>query len=226
MKKIIASNVFLIFFLTFSAFGQEEQPTQKWFKSLNIGLNAGAGFMGDLSWQHVYGLGNSQKFRIGYGVRLNVYGGSDLDYTSAPPDYQDEAQKDTVTLASSGLTSLNLGIYTEYHFSPKVLIGFNIDAVGVSFGAEQEGTLVSDGVGQRTKATPTTTNILLVGANDMGSLNSNFYAGFRVSEKITLKAGMAMYFGEYTTEIPQPNTDNDRFRVISQMGFVGVGIQL
>ena len=226
MKKITILLFTLVAFLHSSIWAQDDQLTQKWFKTLNLGLNVGSGFMADLSWQHVYGLGQSQKLRIGYGVRLNSFAGSDLDYTSAPPDFQKESKKDTVTFASSNQTSLNLGIYTEYHFSPKIMVGFNIDALGISLGSEQEGKLISEGVEQTVKANPTTLNLLLVGANDIGSLNSNFYAGLRVSEKLGIMAGMSMYFGEYTTDTKQPNTDNDRFRLISQMGFVGIKLYL
>jgi hypothetical protein len=115
---------------------------------------------------------------------------------------------------------VNLG----YNFSPKLQAGFNIDLLGFSFGPE--GTPVFKGSGSQTttKAKPTGFNVLLVGNNDRGTLNSEFYLRYKVSKKVGIKAAYEYLFTELTTDTKVQTTpeQNDRFRNKASLFSVGI----
>ena len=228
-KKGLFFGLIFCFFGT-AVFAQDDsdEKASRRSSAVNISTAFGSGFAGDLSWQQLYGLGKSQKFRIGYGTRLNVFSGSSsVEYKSAPPEFEDDESRQAIFTAESSLIfSLNLGVFTEFHATDKLMLGFNIDALGFSFGGEKTGTLTFNGAGQAVKASPTSSNILLVGANDIGSLNSQFQVGYRLSEKLSLRAGMSMIFLEYTTDVKQTGEDNDRFRHSMTGGFIGLKYDL
>jgi hypothetical protein len=105
---------------------------------------------------------------------------------------------------------INLG----YNFTPKMQIGFNIDLLGFSFGPEATPAFRSNGVQVNTKAKPTSFNLLLVGNNDKGTLNSEFYLRYKINNKIGLKVAYQYFFTELTTstKIQTLPEQNDRFR--------------
>jgi hypothetical protein len=67
-------------------------------------------------------------------------------------------------------------------------------------------------------------NILLIGNNDRGTLNSEFYLRYKVNQKLGLKLAVQHFFTELTTATKVQNTpiQNDRFRNISNLVAVGV----
>jgi hypothetical protein len=202
-------------------------------------LSGGANeFAGALSWAHLHGFGKKkQKFKIGYGLRLTSFAGKDLDYTTAPARLTSRATGpqvlfsetflesiDTVTFSSAQTNSLNISIQLQYSFSKKIDIGFNIDAIGFSFGPTKTGTLISSikpsGLSEVQSARPTPFNLLLVSDNDIGSLNSELYLRYWFRDQFAIKSGITFLFSEYTTD----NTlifDNDRFRYKSLMFLLG-----
>jgi hypothetical protein len=186
----------------------------------DLSLAAGQGFTGAASYNVLYGLGKNHKFRIGYSLRLNSYFAGETDHGTAPASLTtDDAKIDTLRLGNAQLNSLNLGVRLEYGISSKFDVGFGIDAVGFTFGGEQSGTFLarqSDASGtgnhnQTVNASPTAFNLLLIGDNDRGSLNSEFYVRYWISEKIGIRGGVSYQFWEYTAE-RKLAYDNDRFR--------------
>lgn len=191
-----------------------------------------------LGFSHLYGFGSSRRFKLGYGVRLSSFFGSDRKFTAAPPDLasQDDPQYFSVgqpffgnndTESKSQINAINLGLYTEYSITEKVLIGFNIDVVGFSFGAKKDGsvydetslgglTIIND-----TSAKPTSFNALLIGDNDRGTLNSEFWIGYRIASNVLVRGAFSYLFTEYTTN-EQYQDGNDRFRYKAAQGAVGV----
>jgi hypothetical protein len=186
---------------------------------------------------HNLAIGNSHKFKIGYGLRLNTYFGSNKDYITAPAKLTStkqnlgtifsetiEANLDTVRFGQSQVNSLNLYINLEYQIAPKWAVGFNIDAAGFSFGGSKSGVVTTslDGKnGTSVTAKPTTANLLLTSDNDIGSLNSELFIRYKLTNKWALQGGLTFLFTEYqTTE--KVVLDNDRFRHKSLMGMVGI----
>ena len=182
-------------------------------------------------------LRKSKKFAIGIGGRFTSYFGLDQVYRTAPAKltsgstgpgviFKEDIEEniDTVLMKSPQVNSLNLMINLRYRFSDKFHIGFNIDAIGFSFGGSKEGTYLNYPNGNLAEGKPTAFNILLISDNDKGSLNSEFYARYFFNEQWGVKAGSQFLFTEYTTEtevqqFPEPN---DRFRNKSLMIAVGV----
>jgi hypothetical protein len=183
-----------------------------------------------LSYQHLWKLGKKQKFAIGGGVRLTNNFGNNLYYTTAPAKLtsgktgpgvffaEDIPQNiDSVLFKKSQVNALNLSINFTYNVYKKITLGFNIDAIGFSFGGKQNGSyLGNNGIGAATTAKPTSFNALLISDNDRGTLNSEFYAQYKINNKWGAKLGFQYLFTEYTTDTKVQTTPdgqkNDRFR--------------
>lgn len=168
-----------------------------------------------LDYFHLWKLGKSKRIEVGLGGRFTSYFGTSLYYASAPADLAgDERKSDSVLIQSPQINALNIAIHAGYRISSKFDVGFNIDALGFSFGGEQNGFYINGNQGQATSAKPTSINILLVGNNDKGSLNSEFYVRYFVKEKLGVKLAYQHLFTEYTTDttVQQLPEANDRFR--------------
>ncbi|TAE25426.1 MAG: hypothetical protein EAZ91_19155 [Cytophagales bacterium] len=183
-----------------------------------------------LTVNQLHGLGRSHRFRVGYGLRFTATTAGQLDYVTAPAKLTSGKQSlaalfsenindnlDTLRLGKTQTNSLNLSIHLEYGLTRRLAVGFNIDAVGVTFGAEQSGTFIANGPTRSSlhnsvqTAKPTTLNALLISDSDIGSLNSEGYVRYRVSPKLSLRGGIGFQFTEYTTT-RKLTLDNDRFR--------------
>lgn len=179
----------------------------------------------NLSAQKDWYLGKKDRIIVGTGVRFTSFFGSDITFTTAPAKLSIEPKSvDSLLAPKPSLTSLNLMINLGYKISSKIEVGFNIDALGVSFGPEGSPTFITNKKSTLTKAKPTSPNVLLVGDNDRGSLNSHFYGRYKLNEKIGLNVAYQYLFNELTTNtkvqtIPEAN---DRFRTKSSQIYVGV----
>lgn len=191
------------------------------------------------SWSHVSRLGKKQKkLGVGYGLRLTSYFGKDQAYITAPARLTSRQtgpqvifsktyneSLDTIMFSKSQINSLNLALYFDYKIAPKLEIGFNIDAIGVSFGKRQTGRLIStlrpESLPEEQSAKPTSLNVLLVSDNDIGSLNSEFLLRYWVNRNIAVKAGFCFLFAEYQTD-QKLIFDNDRFRNKVSMALIGI----
>jgi long-subunit fatty acid transport protein len=182
-----------------------------------------------IDYFHLWKLGKSKKIEVGLGGRFTSYFGTSQYYSSAPADLAgDEDKSDSLLLQSPQVNALNLAINIGYRISPKFGVGFNIDAVGFSFGGNKDGSYINGIQGQATNAKPTSLNILLIGNNDKGSLNSEFYVRYFFREKIAIKLAYQYIFTEYTTEIEvqQLPEANDRFRNKTSLFSLGITKQL
>jgi hypothetical protein len=187
-----------------------------------IGNSEGSG---SLEYFRLWTIGKSSRFQIGGGARFTSYVGSQQYYTSAPAALaKDDAKVDSFLIQSPQVNALNLSINFGYRIFSKLDAGFNIDVIGFSFGAEKSGSYLSEATGTTGVANPTSFNILLVGNNDKGTLNSEFYLRYFVGERWAIKAAFQYLFTEYTTdtEIQQIPEGNDRFR--NKSGLFSVGI--
>jgi hypothetical protein len=217
MRKLLILTLLAVW--TFPIMAQENAESKKGFKYNNhydLAIGAGNGFSTALSWTHFHKIGKKGKFQIGYGVRLSSLFGSDLEYITAPADLTSGGEKnlDTLKLSSTQLNALNLTINLQYAFTEKLEFGFNIDALGFTFGGEQKGMFTARSQGRtpsQEMAKPTSGNILLVGDNDRGSLNSQFYLRYWINPKWAIRGGVSYIFGEYTAS-RKLVLDNDRFR--------------
>jgi hypothetical protein len=240
MNKLFMITVVLI--VSIQVYAQTGKPVDK---SASFSAAFGSSdFSTALAYQHLWKLGKKQKFGIGAGIRLSSYFGANKYYTTAPAKltsgktgpgvfFADNIPQniDSVLFKKSQANSLNLSINFDYNIYKKITLGFNIDAIGFTFGGKQNGSyLGNNGVGAATTAKPTGFNLLLVSDNDLGSLNSEFYARYKFNEKWGVKAGFQFLFTEYTTTTKVQTTPdgqkNDRFRNKSSAISFGVTLQL
>lgn len=239
MKRESLFTALLILF-SLSSFSQEN--TTKGFRSntnFDLALAASSDqFSGALSWAHFYNIGKNKKFKVGYGIRYTGYSGKNQNYITAPAKLTTEktgpqvlfaevnpANFDTLFMAKAQHNSINVTINLQYTLFKNFELGFNIDAVGFTFGAEQTGKFISSArpasISEKQLAKPTSFNVLLIGDNDIGTLNSEMYGRYWLTDKIGLKAGFNYLFTEYTTN-NKLVLNNDRWRNKSLMGMIGV----
>lgn len=226
MKKLIIYAVALFLLIVPEMLKAENEiPKRSSYFDLAGGLGSGI-YSGALSWSQTHGINQSNSFRIGYGIRYSLFGGSDLTYITAPANLTaDEATIDTLILNKTMTMGLSLSIHLEYAFNSRWSAGFNIDALGLGFGPEQDAVFISSNTSNNfeadQKASPTSLNVLLVGDNDIGQLKSEFYASYALSETMRLRGGLDMTFSEYTTSQVLTH-DNDRFRYKAMLFFVSL----
>ena len=224
----------LLLLTVISFHGMAQDVVQRVDGGLGIGSSEGTV---SAAFTHNWRLGAAQKFEIGLGGRLTSYLGKNQYYLTAPAIITSGQRGpqvffieniveniDSVLINDAQVNALNLSFNIGYNFGANFFLGFNIDLVGVSIGGRRDGRYFEGNAGQTTTAQPTSFNILLVSDNDIGSLNSQFFGRYRLSETLGVKAGLQFLFTEYTTDtevqqFPQPN---DRFRNKSLMLAMGI----
>lgn len=215
MKKLVL--FFIPIFISINLFGQTK--TQN-FIDLSVGFNKDF-FSTTFSANRLHSLGTNGKLSLGYGLRYTGAFSGSKNFITAPAKItegnffkkQNEAKLDTLTLTKSQINTINACINIAYNFNTKLMVGFNIDAIGFTFGGDQFGTLQSNGIITAENAKVTPFNLLLTGDYDNGSLNSELYVSYKVTPKIGIRAGLSFLYSEYTTlRVITSNFNNDRFR--------------
>ncbi len=223
MKKyILLAIVVLVTTKVATAQKVENAKTQQ-FADLSFGFGNKQGSV-IAGYFYNWNFGKNKKFFIGTGARFNTFYGTNVNFTSAPASLAgDKLKEDTLLAPKPNAYSLNVLINLGYHITPKLQAGFNIDLLGASFGPEGSPIFISNGVLTTTKAKPAGFNILLVGNNDKGSLNSEFYARYKIADKFGVKLAYQYFFTELktSTEIQTAPQKNDRFR--NKAGLLNVG---
>ena len=227
MKTLVMMAVALA-----SSFGAIAQ--QKVHAGVSLGADATMFSLGAEREFNVF----SDKFHINPGVRLSIFSGNDLDYITAPAKYtKNDDQVDTLSFATPQSAFANLYVRLGYDITEKLSISFDIDVIGVSSGSEQTDLSFKEGEALQNKtpvysmpfaivANPTTLNLLLVGDNDIGSLNSTLNLTYNVTQRLGIDLGVGLVFTEYTINDKIGYDGNDRFRNKSMMGYVGVSYLL
>lgn len=182
-------------------------------------------------------LWKSKKFAIGVGGRATSYFASNQHYITAPAELTSgstgpgvifkeniDENIDTFLINSPQTNSINMFINLRYKFNEKLMIGFNIDAIGISLGAQKSGNYINGAQTAVENSKPTAFNVLLISDNDRGSLNSELYGKYFFNNRWGIKLAAQFLFTEYTTdtEVQQFPEPNDRFRNKSLMLAVGV----
>ena len=188
---------------------------------------------GSIAASFVYNwrLGKKRKWEAGLGLRNTSYFGTKKEFRTAPGRLarstttpfvivfagQETQNWDTLTVQRPFINSLNLSANFGYHFNEKWSAGFNIDLIGFSFGRKSSAILTSNGITRTEPAAFTPSfNVLLTGDNDYGSLNSEFFLKYKLSQRWGVRAIYQFYFAEYKTKaIKQTAPDGtlvDRFR--------------
>lgn len=161
--------------------------------------------------------------RFGVGVRA-TFGSGDLKLTPAGAKNVPAGVIDTLSVAAR-TAMLNVSGHISVLLTNRLEAGFNIDLAGVSAGSDRTATYRASATAAPTSVTaaPTTSNVFLYGSKDRGSLNSEFFAAWRATERLTVRGGLSHQLVEYkTSRVLTSNTD--RFRQYSNLVFVGLRI--
>lgn len=234
MKKIL---LVLLSFYALASYGQYAQKQE----SIDFSVAFGQSFAPSFSYQKLYALGQNKRFKIGWGLRANALFGGEKNYRTAPARltsgqssifalFSDDlvGNIDTLRLSKTTLGSFNAKIVLQYSFR-KFDIGFNIDAIGVSFGENQTGKFISAESASLNNTTqvakPSTFNLLLISDSDLGSLNSELYASYHLNTKWNLRSGLSFQFLEYKTD-RLLTFENDRFRHKILQPFLAISYQI
>jgi hypothetical protein len=162
---------------------------------------------------------------LGTGVRFTSFFGKNNYLITAPANLTAKPENiDSLLAPSPSISSLNLILNIGHKIGQKMEIGFNIDLAGFSFGPEGSPNFISKGNSKSVKASPTSPNVLLVGDNERGSLNSQFYGKIKITEKLGLNLAYQFLFNELTTtsKIQTAPEANDRFRSKSGQIYAGI----
>jgi hypothetical protein len=214
-------NLVIALFLTIISHQIFAQGFDKSYKTFDLALGGGgSGFSPALSFTQMFGVGKSNRFKIGYGVRVTSYFGGTADFRTAPAKFTSGSSSfsalfaddivaniDTFRVKSFQTHAVNVSINLQYALSKKLEIGFNIDATGKTWGTTETGELISkknkrkfqDG-STTSSSNPETWNFLLISDSDIGSLNSEIYGRYWVTEKIGIRAGASFQFVELTSD--------------------------
>jgi long-subunit fatty acid transport protein len=224
MKKLLMISLLIL--ITERIIAQEASTLKANRNQLDIGAGFGSGQTGiSTSFIHNWYLGSKKKLFLGAGARFTNQFGKDIYYESAPASLAGESvSTDSIFINSPSVSSFNAVINLGYRFSEKFQVGFNIDAIGFSFGGNKNARFIGNGNTLSTTAKPTNFNILLVGNNDQGTLNSQFYLQYHINKKIGFKAAYQYLFTEYTTatEVQVSPKRNDRFRNRASQVYLGL----
>jgi len=185
---------------------------------------------GNVMLSRSFGIGANKKLFIAPAIRIGYASSSTLNFISAPAKItKDKDRIDTLSVGNTGIIAANLALNIGYKFKEKFALVFNIDLVGLSFGSEQKAIFLPGEASKNqlissraTTAKPTSTNILLVGDNDFGTLNSALTLHYYLTPKISINAGVGFLFTEYTSNISLGAANNDRFRYKTFQGVLGV----
>jgi hypothetical protein len=223
MKKYFLSAILALLISGVTTAQKNIIPKSHQFADLSFGFGSKQGSIvaGYFYNKH---LGKKHRLIIGTGLRFNTFYGTNVNYTSAPASLAgDKLKEDTLLASKPGVYSLNLLINLGYNITPKLQAGFNIDLLGFSFGPEGSPIFKSNGASTLVKAKPTSFNSLLVGNNDRGTVNSEFYARYRFSDKFGAKLAYQYFFTELktTTKVQTLPEQNDRFR--NKASLVNIG---
>jgi hypothetical protein len=226
-SDMFSKNSFALLFFIFPFLAFAQTYKEKNYFDLSASVAKGH-FTTALSWSHLHGLGKKGRFNVGYGIRFTSVFQGRQDFVTAPAKLTSGvanptamfrenilANFDTLHLHKGNVNALNAVIHLQYNLTSKFEAGFNIDALGFSFGKKREGVYTSsiypEGKTTTQVAKTTPFNVLLISDNDIGSLNSELYVRYWVTPKIAIRAGGTFIFAEYTTN-NKLSLDTDRFR--------------
>lgn len=180
-----------------------------------------------ISYNHAWSTGAKRKLALGLGARFTTFLGANQYYITAPSRITSgstspliffkeniAANIDSLLIKSPQVNAMNICINIGYTISKKLALAFTIDAIGFSFGGTRRGNYINGVQGKNTDGKPTPFNLLLISDNDKGTLNSEFYGRYSLSDKWAVKAGGQFLFTEYTTKtaVQELPIKNDRFR--------------
>lgn len=200
----------------------------------------------NLGNRKLFSLGWTMRLGAFYGDNLNFYTAparltrdkTGFEALSAPLV---ERSIDTVRYDYVTMTSLNVGIRAQVNLG-RLTLGASADLLGLTIGRWRTGryrsstglytiqgttgrdstnvTFQGDRAFQRSY--PTRVNMRLLGDNDRGSLSTEVYARYNVSQRLGVKLGYQWLTSEMTMQNRDIIADNNRFRHRSGLAYLAL----
>jgi hypothetical protein len=242
-KFFIASLLTLSLFNTVNAQNNNKRPVDN-FAELTGAIGSSQG-SGSLAYVYNWKFGKHKRLEIGPGLRFTSYVASNQYFRTAPARLTSGKNGpgvlfandilpniDSVLFPEAQVNSINLSLNFGYNFTKKISVGLNIDLIGFSFGKKQNGIYYGNNgaTGVPVTAKPSGFNLFEVSDNDLGALNSEFFAKYKWNDAWAVKLGFQFLFAEYTTDKKVQTTPggdkNDRFRKKMPGAAIGVTYNL
>lgn len=158
------------------------------------------------SGARTFGIAFDDRLKLGFGARLtNIWLRSGFEV----------GDSQTIALPATSTAYLNADLHLTFLLSDLLEVGMNIDLIGASFGNE-----VQSSVG---KVAPRGFNLLLGGKNDRGFLNSEFYAGYRMTEHWILRSGLSHQVVEYEMAQDSGNASSNHYQKFYNLFYLSIG---
>ena len=118
-----------------------------------------------------------------------------------------------------GVFGVNVAVFGEVDVVGPLSLGANLDVLGLAAGPTRTiGSL---------EAKVQTVSYFLYGANDHGSLNSEFFAAVRVAPRVMVRAGLSHYETSYVvTDHGSSGSPSSRYQKFLSVPFVAVRLRL
>ncbi len=188
--------------------------------TLGLGNQIGAGSLG---YAAMYGFGDSQRLRIGGGIRLNLALGITDSVPYCSKVYKDTLNnsfRDSLLVEKPFLGSANLGFYISYDINDRWEIGASTDLVGFGFGSKKNAFLINS-LTQDTLSTEAEIRSFVRLPKVRGTLNNEVFVGYKFNPRWRLRVGIQYLLTEYLTPEKFFN-DNDIYKNKAILGFIGI----
>lgn len=180
-----------------------------------------------VSWNHPLAVFPG-RLEAGLGARLTSFRArGPLVFRTGDPDLVRAGLVNRLVLSDPWVTSLNVQLLVVLRIAGPLEAGFDIDLAGFSFGPARTGDYEATDpafAGPR-RARVSSFDLLLGDIRDRGQLNSEFFLGWRLDERWTVRAGLSHVATEYRTVEPLDG-GNRRFRRFTNQLFAGVSRRL
>lgn len=169
----------------------------------------------------------NERVAVGTGLRMSYLSTSDAVFGNETYGAAADNLYKT-SIANLSTASFNIPIYLSIRPFDKIYLGANIDVIGLTFGGNASGQnyiTKPDGDEVAVDVSASTFNLMLGGgANDIGSLNSEFYLGYRFTNFLSVRAGYTLFFSEVTLTPSAAGVtlEEDKLRQVLGLGFVAV----
>jgi hypothetical protein len=188
---------------------------------------AGIGDLTSVSFSYLRmaNAGTSEKLRFGLGARATLMVGElkMLPVTGNRP--VPFTVHDTLTISVAPVV-LNLVAHADWTFTEKLTAGVNLDIFGITTGGSRTGTYKENqsATPEDVNAKPPGTNISGFGlSDDRGLVVTELYAGWKLSEKYTLRGGLSRQRVQYNTDLAMSSFTSE-FEKYNHLAFVGLRI--
>ncbi|AFM04030.1 hypothetical protein Fleli_1612 [Bernardetia litoralis DSM 6794] len=236
MKKLSSKLVFsllcsflMLFICTNLSFGQmvrvkKPKTISHWQHRFTLALGVGNEIgAGSLGYAAMYGFGESQRLRIGGGIRLNLALGVTDSVPYLSKSYEDTSNnsfRDSLLVEKPFLGSANLGFYISYDINERWEIGASTDLVGFGFGSEKNAFLINS-LTADTLSTEAEVRSLVQLPKVRGTLNNEIFVGYKFNPRWRLRVGIQYLLTEYLTPEKFFN-DRDEYKNKAILGFIGI----